>query len=694
MRAHLRVVSHTSFVPPQPTSWTLAPLLRQYLQNPSYLERILGQFSDFGTRFDLLWLMSNLARISPLAPPHTPKQIPMSRYFLRRILLLLIVVSTTAFTTQSVSAYQSADSILSKIESQLRTYTEAETAVLREKAQESCSTAINELSQTAVGYILAVDLRLADLNALLQNNKPDPNELHAFEERLRFITPGRNQKYIDQVQIHVGVLHRALRTNEETLALARRSIEQLRLLSRDQQLVAPDAQQVRSAFKLLSQMAIDPTMLGDLQTTVSRPNVQTQFRTRTLEMLGRTTFHFPVNSSTCTDRTTIQISGSVSVALTPKFAESPHSIPLLMHVDGQGTFNATAYRSPARVNVDLNATAHGLQPLELLPQSIDRESATVKAKLNSQLQDVQLQGHLNRSRLIRNILGKVIERKLAEQDPVLSKTIEGEISKRAEEEGYKLAFKVNRLLTQSLWSRLESVRFTPDISLSSNGQYLSSHSLYAFPDQLGALTSPPTIPSPIDKQLDWTTHIHESAVNNVLSKIRGFQFDEATMRGIWQVQLKLTTPEWATPQYATIPSTITFAAEDPIRIVLHGHRLDVMLNMQTASLASDKTALPPLATNLTYSLSPQGDQFQIVRSPLVMPSQLSEQESQAWQAVLTRFFPETIEPMPKFRPAMWENFVALRYLNIQDGWLSVGLSNVIQAPHTNKKHDIAKGAKP
>lgn len=619
----------------------------------------------------------------------------MSSNFLKLIRSLAIVVSLSACTAKCASAYQSsADPILSKIESQIRTYSDSETEKLREKAAGSCENAINELSTTAVGYILTVDLKLANLKGLLQTNKPDAGELKSFEERLRVITPGQNQKFLDQLQIDLGELHRALRTNEKTLEVGRSAIQLIRTSSRNQQLASTDPQQIQAAFAALNQIAIDPVLLSDLQTTVSEPNVQARFRTHTLEMLGHTTFRIPIDSSTCVDRTTIHTRGNISVALTPKFAQSSHSIPLMMRVDGDGAFDAIATRSPARIMVDLTATAQGLQPIELLPQSIERTSASVKVDLTSQLQDIQLQGHLSRSRLIRNLLGRVIERKLAEQDPILSKTIEREISKRAEEEGYKLAFKINRLLTQSLWSRLESIRFTPDISLSSNGQYLISRSLYAFPDQLGALTSPPTVPSPIDNQLDWTTHIHESAVNNILSKIKGFQLDEATMRGIWQVQLKLTTPEWATPESATIPSTITFATEDPIRINLHNHRLEVMLNMQTASLALDKTSLPPLSTKLTYSLSTQGNHFHIVRSPLALPSQLTEQETKAWQAILTRFFPETIEPIPKFRPSMWENFVALRYLNIENGWLSVGLSNMTQPPAINTTLGIAKGATP
>ena len=347
-----------------------------------------------------------------------------------------------------------------------------------------------------------------------------------------------------------------------------------------------------------------------------------------------------------------------------------------MDVHGKGLFNATANRHPATVQVELNAHAYGRQPIEIEPWQIVKKRSSVQVDINSHLRDVQLTGHLDRVRFLRNLLGRAIENKLAEQDKTLSANVENEISKRAEEEGYKLASKINRLLTQSLWARLESVRFTPHIQLATNDRYVESHSLYAYPDQLGALSSPPKLPDTLIDQIEWTTHIHQSAINNILGKLRSFKLDEATMRGVWQVQLKLTTPDWETPAMAVVPAQVIFADADPIHVELNNHRLVIGLHLLSALDPSTQKQLPPLRTTFEYSLAPAKQPFRILRSAFSIPDELTAPDAAAWSNVLARFFPESLQPIPKFQPSMWENYVALRYLNAESGWLSVGLAGL------------------
>lgn len=601
----------------------------------------------------------------------------MSRCLLKLSMLISLFLGSNSLIVRSSYAYQSStDRLLSDIETQLRKYTEAEIGNLRTQAQRACATAILELSKTATGYGLAHDLRLSSLNSLLQTPQPSLRELQEFEEQLRHLTPGRNQAYLDELQKQVSALRRVLATNEETLPLARNAIAQLREAGREQQFRESNPAKIQSAFSALNMVAIDPVLLRKLQTTLSTPNVQSQFRIRTLERIGRTSFSIPVQSSTCSDRTDIDIHGKVSVKLSPSFAQSKNAIPIFMAVEGQGVFDVTASRAPARVHVDLTAVASGVQPIELHPLAIERKTASVDVDVSSRLRNVSLTGHLNRSRLLRNLLGRAIEKKLADQDRVLSTHLEREISRRAEEEGYKLAFKINRLMSQSLWSRLESVHFAPDIHLSANDKYLVSHSLYAFPEQLGALSDPPTLPSHCVDQLDWTTHIHQSAINNILCKTRNLKLSEATMRGVWKVQLNLESPKWQTPVDAVIPWTITLAAEDPIWIELSDQRLNVELNLSSAMQPSSQLRLPPITAAFSYSLARQEQRYRIVRSFIKLPAQLSPREAAAWKEVLERFFPESLQPIPKFRPSMWENHFALKYLNAASGWLSVGLSDI------------------
>lgn len=600
----------------------------------------------------------------------------MSRYLLKFFLLAAITLISSGILVRPSEAYQLPQvKLLNDIEKQLREATDSEIEIARTQVQHTCATAIRELSKTAYGYVLTHDLKLRELQDLLSVQQPSTAVLKAFEEQLRLITPGKNQAYIDDLQQHLNNFRCTLGTNHENLLVARKAIT----LLRESQLAKPpfEAQaKLHEAFAALHTVSVNPHLLRELQSSLSTPNVQAQFRIETLNSLGQTTFQIPVESTTCNDRTHIQVQGNIEVKLTPSFRRSASTIPLIMDVHGKGLFNATAHRHPATVQVELNALASGRQPIEIEPWQIVKNRASVQVDLNSRLTDVQLTGHLDRVRLLRNLLGRAIENKLAEQDKTLSETVENEISKRAEEEGYKLAFKINRLLTQSLWARLESVRFTPHIQLATNDSYVESHSLYAYPDQLGALSSPPKIPDTLVDQIDWTTHIHQSAINNILGKLRSFKLDEATLRGVWQVQLKITTPDWETPTVAVVPAQITFADTDPIHVELNNHRLVIRLHLMSALDPSTRKQLSPLRTTFEYSLARDNKPFRILRSAFSIPEELTAPEAAAWNNVLARFFPESLQPIPKFQPSMWENYVALRYLNTESGWLSVGLASL------------------
>lgn len=528
------------------------------------------------------------------------------------------------------------------------------------------------------------------LDSLLRSHVQDPQVLNGFEEQLRILTPGPDQASIDQLQVHLNAYRRVLTTDTRAISNARAAIATLRAAKVGTISEPADPTRIRQAFVTLNSIAVDPVSLRALQISISTPNVQTQFRTSVVEALGKKSFPIPIQTSTCEDRTNIETDGTVLVSLTPTFPQASQSIPLLMQVDSQGKLTATARRPPVQIMVNLSASATGYQPIDLHPRSINRQSPALEVDIHSKLQNVQLDGHLGRSRLLKNLLGRAIERELKSQEPYLSQKLEQEILKKAEDEGEKLAFKVNRLLTQSIWARLESIRFAPEVSLSSNTDYLISQSLYAYPDQLGSLTTPPNVPVHLDKQLDWTIHTHESAINNVLSKIGEFRLDEATIRGIWQVQLKLTTPQWETPQVASVPSTIQFAKKDPLSIEFRNHQLDILLNMQSATLGSDQSVSTPLSTKISYSLETQDSGFRIIRAPVAFSQEIPPADINTWQQILTRFFPDALTPIPRFRPSMWENFVALRYLHSADGWLSVGLNNVSDEIQPYKSTHTAK----
>ena len=86
---------------------------------------------------------------------------------------------------------------------------------------------------------------------------------------------------------------------------------------------------------------------------------------------------------------------------------------------------------------------------------------------------------------------------------------------------------------------MAALDFTPEVRLANDALGLRSDTWYAGADQLGAVTPRPEIPAADLARLDIVTWAHESAVNNSLAALGGLRLDEATVRGLWQVQCKL-----------------------------------------------------------------------------------------------------------------------------------------------------------
>ena len=609
------------------------------------------------------------------------------------------IISLTLFIAIQIGnreseAYQSANgNLLDRIASQLHAPSHADIDRLLKQTQNSCSVAISELSRSAVGYALALDLKLPQLNRLLHQPNPDPSELSIFEENLKTITPGQNQKYIDDLQQHVRSLRKVLSTSESSLRDAADAIQNIRLYLDQSPSSTDDIPKLRKAFSDLQHVPINRELLRELQNKLSIPNMQIRMRSETLEKVAQTDFTVPVENRYCADGTNISTRGLISVSVVPSFGKSADRIPIQISAAGRGTINAIATRSSASIFVDINVRSFGRQPLEIHPQSIERPNASIDAQFKSILRRVQLSGSLKKIPIVQKFVGRLIQQKLAEQDPVLSRKVEAEISRRVEEEGYKIAFKINRTLTQSIFARLESLDFKPHVSLTSNENYLVNHSLYAYPDQLGALNTPPPLTPELEKQLDWMIQAHESSLNNMLGKLTGFQLSEATMRGVWQVQLKLTATGWEQPESAIVPSHIIFSSKQPPLIHIEDHKVIATLHLEDGTGTSNPEALLPASIQLVYHLSQNTGQPSLQREIQFLSNDLSQREKEKWTNLLDRFFPPLLQPIPKFRPSMWKNYVALRYLSAEHGWLSVGLNSISNAPESDTS-ESKKGETP
>lgn len=593
-----------------------------------------------------------------------------SRYFLFGILLGWICPAALGYQVNL-------DALVKDSKRQLQPTNPQVFEAKRIQAQQLCRSTVDRLSQNAVGYVLSLDLELPQLVDLLNSPAPDPQILETYERKLRRVVSGPDQLLIDDLRERIGEVRRLSAATDESVKDARQALDHLATLrspTESRLITGEEDKRIRQSFETLQDSNLSPTLLASLQRTLSHPNVIIRVRKEAAKRESIVPFSIPVNADTCRDRTRVVASGTLHFETSACFPENWSSIPILAEVSGGGDIRADVSRSSSRISAIIHATGIGTQSLTLTPRAVERSEPEVRVRLSSQLQSIQLAGLLGRSHLARGVVSRIAQRKLAEQDPTLARQIEDKAGDKASEEGLKLANKVNSMLTSNFWSRLESIDFAPSVELASDLVYMRSSSLYALPEQLGALTLPTRLNHDLERRLEWCTFVHESAVNNLLTSLRGKTLDEATLRGVWQVQLKLTRDAWELPKVSHIPSTITFDSAKASELHFTDHTAELIVHLADGRI-SDR---PPIGASCTarvrYRLNSSQAGIQIVRDEIEFTGAGTPDQQQAWSELIPLFLPDSVSPIPRFRPSLWNQYVSLEHVESQAGWLTLGLT--------------------
>lgn len=588
------------------------------------------------------------------------------------------VVAVSWFCTQGLSlGFQvGLESLVQQARGQLQPIPPDKIEQKRVQTRSLCQSTIDRLSRTAIGYALSLDMKLPELLHALDSPTPDRRFLADYEPILRRIVPGPDQVLVEELRKQVEEFRRMLASTEPLLIEARESLDRFTALAKQNQSLvgSTDREELCKSFENLHTTNLSPRMLEEIQTTVSHPNVLFRLRKQIAERESHVPFHIPVDADTCRDQTRVTADGSLLFEVHACFPENADVIPLLVNISGSGDIRAIVSRSKASISANIHVEGSGSQPLELTQRGVNRKEPQVHARLDSRLQAVRLDGLLNKSHILRRLLSRIAQTKLVEQDATLSSQIETKATEKASEEGLKLANKVNAILNNNVWSRLESLDFAPHVWLSSDPIYLQSRSLYALPEQLGSLTRPPSLQPDLERKLDWIAMVHESAISNILESLRGKTLDEATIRGVWQVQLKLTDEPWELPTVAHIPSSVTLDSTTASAFHFGDHTAEFVLRFADGKLDDGSPIGAPCTATVRYRLNASSTGIEIVRDEIELAGNLTSSQRQAWTGLLARFLPESVSPIPRFRPSLWQQYVSLEHLQAREGWLTAGLA--------------------
>jgi hypothetical protein len=168
-------------------------------------------------------------------------------------------------------------------------------------------------------------------------------------------------------------------------------------------------------------------------------------------------------------------------------------------------------------------------------------------------------------------------------------------------------------------------------------------------------------------------------INNASDRLSGLRLDEATIRGLWEVEFKLTSEAWQALPRGRNPAAITLAADNPLQIQFADQGVEILLRTVSCELDGNVRDTEPREFRMRYQLVKDDTGAHFIQQEAGATAPLPDDIAIVWKEVLGRFFGKSIRPMPKFRNQAFPQFLQLGYLELDGGWLVIGAARVPEA---------------
>ncbi|MGB8853177.1 MAG: hypothetical protein WCC69_06400 [Pirellulales bacterium] len=563
---------------------------------------------------------------------------------------------------------------LQAVASHMRTPLPAEIAAARAEARTALTGLRAELAARAIGVVLTPELKLDQLAAALEAPAIASDVLDEVEVSLRRTVPGDAGRLVDRLRASVARLARLARLDHNALAEGRRALGAISVHLSDPVTLEGDDETdaaLRAAFATLARLVPDEQVTAAVRRRLSTPNEGVFVGHSFVESAARQRFTVPVGSHIRREGTTISGTGSVRIDLAATLPPADGASVLRMHAVGTGRIDATADRRQVHVRARATPAVIGTDDVRILWDRVVGGEPDVHARFRTQLAGVRIDAVLGRCRLVKAIASQAIQDRLADSDPQVSRQIERDVAARVKEESLSLAYRLNGLLQWGVWDRLAAIDFTPEVRLCNDAAGARSDTWYAGPGQLGAVRPRPPLPTSLTRPVAVATWVHESAITNSLARLGGIRLDEATVRGLWEVQCKLTCDEWADLAPARIPSVITLADEEPLRVRFTRDGFDVRLRMKACEHAGRPVTTGSREVSLAYRLGRDAHGPVLTRESLTWADGTPAEERGEMELAIGLFLGRTIRPLPRYRTSGFASHLQVAYLALRDGWLLV-----------------------
>lgn len=552
------------------------------------------------------------------------------------------------------------------------------------------------LDDQAIGVVLSPALGLAELESALVPGRADDGvtegaRLSRSARNLRQVVPPSLQAAVDDLRAAVDrlarLIHCAADDDGVTVTSLATLARQIATTSRPPSL--DDEVDVRKAFASAATRLPDET-LAPLRRRLSHPN-DVGFVSRSfLAFLARQHVEQPVSFDRQVEGARISGTGRVVLDLSATMPRSLGENRLVLHARGSGTIAATADRRRVHVRATALPSVTCAQTVHILPRTIAGDTPDVSAEFRTKRQGVGIDGVLGRCRVVQRLAGRAIDAVLAANDPRVAAMLEDAVRDRVHEEGLALAYRVNGLLRSTVWDQLRAVDYMPTVELHNDDAGLWSETTYAHADELGALSRRPALPA--DGSLDVVRWVHESVLTNALVGLTGAMIDEATVRGLWETQFKLWSPDWETLPAGRVPAVIHLADERPVSLRFQPD--GVVIDLRTTGCDRDgrRVDTGPRGFRVRYRVHEGATGLALVRDPIECATNVPAEIQPIWEEVLGLFCARDIRPVPRFPNRKARHLLRLAHLHAADGWLVVGLARSPEAvPPADDRRDALDG---
>jgi hypothetical protein len=620
---------------------------------------------------------------------------PLNSRLVRSTLAVLFIFPVMVMTAGlSVSAQDPSESILGSLRRSSRPSTLEEMQGARQEVVAALMELQNALEQRAIGTVLREELEIDRITTEIVKEPLEPAVLGDIERLLGRRVSGNLQPSLDRLRIRISDLRRRVAATPERVESLATDFDTLERHLRDPALrsTAQGELELRHAFSQIEGIHPESTDVAALRRQLSFPNVLTRVQREFVAKESEGFMVLPIDHRSLQNQIEIQAHGTLRVDYSVDLPESQGEHLVLVRVSSQGGIAASADRRRLHLRASLTPSIRGLQPIRIRAREIVGDAPSVQADIGMRLNSARLEGHLGRLPIVERAISKVVRSELEKNQSVLARQIEREVRERVEEEGFKIAYRINSLLQHRVWERFEAMQFSPELHLENNASGLFSTAMYTYSHQLGALSEPPEISRTSDEDLIAVHWFHESAVNNILQPQKGWTLDEATVRGLWQVQLKMIHPSWEEPQLATIPARIRLGDHEPMRVKVIHDGVELALNATACELHGEVQPVAPIAVHVRYQVQRGPEGLRLERQAIELAAGLAPEEQAIWNLAVDRFFPDHLRPLPRFRQSSFSRFVRLQYLRMDDGWLTVGLGRAPEQAAST--HDLQPGVAP